>query len=439
MSLYGEKKVMNENGEIGDVQNLSLRLMELLNVSKSEKNAEWLAEVNQHVAKLSSFYSQKTANIEVIISEEESIACLTSIASITYAANVGIKDAKKRVLNVKYWDKNPYPSIIKNLPSKLIQIAAYKKLSVISNQFSKDYLESEIALTQDIDVNAQQFEWLLKIVKNPSTLIETVAKIANSVDSVNLYHNCVSYLNERIKKQTVSIDTGLCKALATYALIDIKNDKLNTVYVDLIDSIFTARPDFLLNIDFLIYVGAVKKVNLSNKKFNKLSNDICIKFFDLAETISVINPNFLNNDYIKELAAEHSNYIADIAALKKNKPEKYTFTHVSLAENETTNSKIELNLIELAASWDDYKKNDASLEQRRYIEKKIENLLSSAKIDQYSQSGEVILFDPTKQENINLATDLASKVKVIKPGYTQTRLNGSIRVLRKAIVETVND
>ena len=75
--------------------------------------------------------------------------------------------------------------------------------------------------------------------------------------------------------------------------------------------------------------------------------------------------------------------------------------------------------------------------KRLSIDKKIERILTALNIEQYGTQNSLLLYDPFHQELLSEPENLVANVKVIKPGFIQKRANGSNKILKKAICESV--
>jgi len=431
---------MSTKFELDEFSSIYQELSQKLLVIKADQNQSWRNDISPLIAKAASFYGQTTGNTQSILSEQENLACLQVIACLGYSAIIGIKEAKKRNLNIKYWDSNPFPSVIQNIAIKELQIAAYKKLSVTKNPISEKYIWAELAITFDRDVRASQFNWLIKI-KGAPQFLETINEIAKGDGLQSLYYDSLEYINEQIKKRILSVDCEICRALSNQVEITsiTDNPNLESLHTELVSTISSLQPEISLSVEFLIYLTAVKGMGKNNKKFEKVAETISRRYFDFVEAIGNINPEYIQNPYFIELANTYSPNISDFESLKKLQPKKYSFFLTGEQVTPNTTTDIETAAIELAVSWSEYEPENGLSAQGNYIGKKIENLLHAVNIEQYSSTEQVKAFDPTKDESISAITSLHTKVKVIKPGFIHTRSNGTVKVLRKAIVEKIDE
>jgi hypothetical protein len=432
---------MNIKPELDEINNIFQDLSQKLLTNKSEQNQNWQSDISPLIAKAASFYGQTTGNAQSSIPDDENIACLKSLACICYAAKIGIKEAKKRNLNIKYWDKYPFPSVIQHITNIDLQVAAYKKLSVTKNRMSEEYLKSEIALTEDKTVYVAQFNWLLQLAGSPSRFLKIIYGIQEPKNMLQLHSCCIEFINEQVKKRVIYADGNLCELLINQ-ITDTPQDiraNLQNLHYEFINTIYTVQSEIILCIEFLMYLSSVKTMAKENKKIEKLADGIARRYFDFIDVIKRINPDLVKIDYFIELSKSYALNINNFDSLSKLNPNKYSdFISKDQASNNSV-TEIETAIIELTVSWGELKSQSVYTEQSGYINKKIQRLLASVNLEQYSSSEEIRPYDPTKQENVATSLTPPTKVRVLKPGYIQIRQNGTIRVLRKAIVESIDE
>jgi hypothetical protein len=240
--------------ELEEISCIYQELSQKLLVNKANQSQSWRDDISPLIAKAASFYGHTTGNTQSILSNEENIACLLAIACVDYSAIIGVKEAKKKNLNIKYWDSNPFPSVIQNIAIKELQIAAYRRLSVSKNQIAEEYIKSELAITFDRDVRTSQFNWLFKIKGGAPQFLETINEIAKGDGLQTLYYDSLEYLNEQIKKRILPIDSKLCRALGDQVGVThiIDDPKLESLHTELISTISSTQPEISLSVEFLI-------------------------------------------------------------------------------------------------------------------------------------------------------------------------------------------
>jgi hypothetical protein len=429
-----------------------VELLNLLGIEKNSRQADWSTKVTSFVGMSCNEFNKLRIELEASFNESDRDRSIYVLSIIQLAKNYGIKEAKKRQLNVSILEKSIPISLNDLLHTSELKIAAIQALSIIIKpNWVEQYVLDSIRDSEDSKVVWELFNWLFK--RNSSVKI-FIEKISSPKHKPQVFADSdwvliiFQYLFKVIEKNPKSFDyevlNSLTKLLSHYNLGI--NHEVGKLSIQLINFVADDNP-FVLTVSsvptLLMLCGIVKNTETASyKAYKALCERVCgflvgIYIYGMSEC-QLNDARLIWTQYKLGLVDADSNALIKRMALTDNQASEL-FAADKQRESQINDGTIEKCVAELFVIWDEFDSSDSeSAAALRNMKRRLNDLQRVLNLDAVGNLGESIAYDPLTQQLINyrdVSIPIVS-VRVVSRGFTQRRSNGSLRVVKKAIVET---
>lgn len=443
--------MMNEINSTAELPNndplkLITRLREIFSEKKTI-SVEKQEEANRLVA-LSSIQFQKETSNEMAFE----LMALFNLAKLK-----GIKEARKRTLNLSRWLKTE-PPLISSLTDSSERIATIKGLNSVDFPWAINYIQANFTNQPLEEELATAFVlWGRKSSRNLAHFITDVyVPLINSIIDSKLL---VKYLKDSQKffiPFTDSPPNELAIALNTLSqailesLRKFKNNKKDVILIhqaattSLTES-WRFNPALLLQPN---YIDAFHNITSSLSAYKKIP---AISFAQIeSATISLlINEISSSEDHVlkqllpmrKHWEKTFPNYkkLTKILSIKNSALQNFLeYSEQSNTVHSTNLENSESVFAAMLPAWEKYTQglNENDILKVESLTHLINKAANNANIESFGERGQVVTYDPIAHNVSSGESRPPKKVRIIRPGVLFRRADKSIRILLPAFTST---
>jgi hypothetical protein len=207
-------------------------------------------------------------------SQTNSRIALNEISLITLAANVGNKNAKKKVLKPNIWLKTQPPSIAEEITDIEQRKSAIKSLSSIKADWVIPYILNELKVNQEEKLQLDYLDWLLKQSQTISQLLKHINQAElqpNNFSKEYWVLELINYIVVQLIKRKITVDEDLIVEIHNFLIErNFEKDILETIQIkvfELINLASNIEPSILLKTKTAALIGYFKHgFETKNKK-----------------------------------------------------------------------------------------------------------------------------------------------------------------------------
>lgn len=402
-----------------------------LKVEKKNRDELWNKSVGSSIGLLCNSLSQIKPLENNLFDPENLKAAIRIVSAIHFAKEAGSTDAKKRNLNLSFLKNQPPESINEYIEDELI-IHSYSALNNLKESWCLDYICNEIRTTKLSENLKPLLQWLEKL---NISLLQQITNLSNS--RPNIFNEdewivlIIEFVTKNVKKDFSKLDKSVAEFL-TNLVNGRSSEHIKQSISEQINQLSQLNRFILCRSEIANYL--LQSRGSTSKKIYTITCQLCDRYLDTISHLLEFNLNktevnnlstiwkIYESLLVKKDAAKKANgLISLLASLKESEPE-------NLAEG------LEYLVADLLAAWEDLPNNLRMDPLTKELINKLEILKINLNISQYSAKGEVLTYDPIYQEPLSDNFSPTGKVNIFKPGYFQTRKNGTAKVLKKALI-----
>jgi hypothetical protein len=416
---------------MSDTDNKLKEIINLLKVDKKDKDDSWNKAVANGIGILCNFLSNLRPQNEGIISSENLKTAIRIIATIQYAKEMGVSEAKKRTLNLSFL-KNNIPEQSNTYLENELTIYSFLALRNLRENWCASYICDEIRSINSRDIIKPLIQWLenLNISLCDQLILLSKAK-PNFYSEEEWVIFILELATKHAKKDLSKFNSHLVEFLITIITSqDSENIKLSAL--EQINQLSQASSFMLLRSEIANYLSYTRESK--SKKSYFIRSQICKRYLDTVTELIKINSNKDLIINLQNLWMIYESLLNKKDAIKMSGILNACIT--SLDENGLDNLSegIEYLAADLLCAWQELPESIRMNSSHQELSNKLEILKINLNISQYSSKGEKVIYDPIFQEPISKDFLIENMVSVFKPGYFQTRKNGTTKVIKKALV-----
>lgn len=406
-------------------------LMIQLKINKKDRDDLWDKSVNSIVGKLCNSLTEiKPFENESYDSESLKIA-IRIVSVIHFAKDVGSTDAKKRNLNLNFLKKQSPQPINQFIEDELI-IHSYLALNNLKEDWCLDFICSEIRATKNRENLKPLILWLEKLnISLKHQLTNLSNSRPNIIDEEEWIILIIEYVTRNSKKDFSRLNKSVIEFLIN--LVNSNNSEAIKYSIsEQVNQLSQLNTFILCRSEIANYLFHSRESK--SKKTYAITCKICVRYLDTINNLLQFNLNKTEVDNLSSIWKVYESLLIKKDATKKTN--ELIITLASYKENNSENlaEGLEYLAADLLSAWEelsgDLKMNPLSKE----LANKLEILKINLNISQYSAKGEKLTYDPIYQEPLSESFSSTNAVNILKPGYFQTRKNGTAKVLKKALV-----
>lgn len=435
---------INSTTELPNSEPLKLitRLREILSVKKTI-SIEKQEEAGRLVA-LSAIQFHKESSNEIAFE----LMALLNLAKLK-----GVKEARKRTVNLSRWLKTE-PPFISSLTITSERIAAIKGLSSIEFPWAIHYIQTNFAnQTLEEELATAFVLWGKASSKNLANFINDVyVPLINSISDLKLL---VKYLKDSQKffnpytdlppnELAIALNT-LSKAILESLRKFQKNKKdLISIHQAALASLtecWRFNPALLLQPN---YIDAYQNITSSLSDYKKIP---AAGFAQIeSATISLLIEKISSSEDLAlkqiqpvrklwEKTFPNFKKLTKILSRKNTTLKNFLENSEQSIKDQSTKSKnSESVFAALLPAWDQYTQelNDNDKQTVRSLTHLINKAANNTNIESFGERGQVVLYDPLAHNVSNDEYPPPKKVRIIRPGVLFRRADKSVRILLPA-------
>jgi len=415
-----------------DIDHRITSIITNLQTEKKDRSDTWTKSIASDIGILCNSLSNIKSPDGGLIDLDNLKVAIRVVAAIQYAKESGVAEAKKRILNLSFLKNN-------------------------SPQLSNTYLENELIIYSFSALNNLKEDWCLKYICDEIrsiTLRENIKPLIQWLEKLNLDLNqqisnlnnarpslfsedewiifIIEFVSKNVKKDFSKFDKSSVQFLSN--LLTNKNrDEIKLAVADQIYQLSQINPFILFRAEIANYLSL--SIESKSKKVYALTNQICERFLIIFSQLIEFNSNKTVIDDLRSLWSIYESLLNKKDAAKKNSVLTSLISSTNNTELGHLSKGVEYLAADLLSTWEDLPEPMRSDPISQELFNKLEILKINLSISQYCTQGQVISYDPLFQEPISKDFIPTDSVNIFKPGYFQTRANGTIKVIKKALVK----
>ena len=406
-------------------------ILDDLKVAKGDRDEVWGKSVSSSIGVLCNHLSNIRSSEDGTIDSESLKTAIRIISVIQRSKETGVAEAKKRTINLSFL-KNCRPQLSNTYLEDELTIYSFSALSNLKEKWCSEYICDEIGSLKVRENIKPLIQWLEKLNINLNDQILLLSKVKPSVYSEEEWIIfLIEFVTKNVKKDLSKFDRPLVELL-TYLIAGSAVDEIKLSVLDQMHQLSQINPFLLIRAEILSYLTIAREP--ITKKSYGLITQICDRYLT---TVTELLKFDLKKEDVDNL---HSLWMIFGSLLNKKDAIKRTnmlngFIATMEASNLDNFSKgIEYLAADLLSAWEDLPESTRLDPNSQGLCNKLEMLKVNLNISQYCSKGQMIIYDPIFQEPLSKDFVITDKVSIFKPGYFQTRHNGTTKVIKKALV-----
>ena len=417
-------------------------LLQLLKASKKDRNAEWMERANQSVVCLSREFNELSAHWQEAGDQLIFLNAISRAALLKLAKAYGVPEAKRRV------QKRPETQTNVVLP-KVCEITQDTDLQVPLIQIFSDWkldLGDEYILLEVIHAKSGAvIEELINLLVGPNkNYARALDRISSGLIQPKLYsasewfNFVVKKITQDNKRKNCVIDEKIiCAVVRFYSGMKLADKKSQRVLEDLVNKGMNDAPTLFLSSN-LIDVIALFKRHFTKTFLERLGSKRVELLWAVAKNFQVKKENYLEDQFLQSRILFESQHSF----------EKFLNLHESFSlfiksgnseGNDEFNERLCDRLIDIKLYVMALPFTELSVNAKTQLESQIDSLFDGLNVEVLGAVTEVLEFKPSQQILLHPQQVQVSEVRVVRPGFGIRRENGSLKVLKKAVVEVTNE
>lgn len=405
----------------------------LLKVDKKVRDDLWNKAVSSDIGLLANSLAQIKPSEDNLFDPENLKVSIRIISVIQFAKEAGSTDAKKRNLNLSFI-KNQIPQPTNNYLEDELITYSHLALNNLKEEWCLDYICNEIRTTKLLENIKPLVQWLEKLNIN---LTQKITNLSNARPNIFSEDDwivlIIDFVTRNVKKDFSKIDKSVVYFLTS--LVNNQNSEVIKQSIsDQINQLSQVNTFILCRSEIANYLFKAK--DSTSKKTYAITCQICDRFLDTIKHLLQFNINKNEIDNLTSIWKIYEALLVKKDAAKKANELTTFIASFNQSGLENLAEGLEYLVADLLLAWEELSddlKIDPSCKE---LVNKLEILKINLNISQYSAKGEILTFDPIFQEPLSDNISQANKVNVFKPGYFQTRRNGTTKVLKKALINS---
>ncbi len=404
-----------------------------LKVDKKDRSDLWNKAVGNSIGLLCNSLAQIKPLENNSFDPESLKVAIRIVAVIHFAKEAGSTDAKKRNLNLSLF-KNQIPKSINQYVEDDLIIHSYLALNNLKEQWCLDYICNEIRTTKLNENLKPLIQWLDKL---NDSLTQKITHLSNAkpdvLDEDEWIIFIIEFVTKNVKKDFSKLDKYAVDFLTN--LVSEKNSEAIKYSVsDQINQLSQINNFVLCRSEIANYL--LQSRESTSKKVYAINSQICDRYLSTISQLLKFNLNKTEVDNLSSIWKIYESLLAKKDAIKKTNELIAILDPLKESELENLAEGLEYLVADLLATWEELSDNLKIDPTFKELINKLEILKINLNISQYSAKGEVLIYDPLYQEPLSDNFSPTNKVNVFKPGYFQTRRNGTTKVLKKALIDS---
>jgi len=423
-------------------------LISLCRLNKASRDADWQAKTAKEVGILCNEISAISKLPPIDFNTESSKTALQLITLIDFASKAGCKEAKKRQRNLKlhFWNESSPPPIHECIDDQDVRFNAINAISFFKSEWVNNYIINELLKFSRKEELDALLNWHLKSTNDLILSLNILGEnevVKNKLNKPEWLVYFIEFITKNLRKNILLYKIDLIESITKFILYENKeiSEEVKDLIIEQTNLLTTLDPSLVTNINFINYYLACSS-NKSSKFIESVKTNIS-KTLNLIRFIKTTNIDANQISLFKSVLDSYCDQIPDKkkffkAIIANNSDvEKILENNFKVTDQNIQDSELELSLIDLTANWSSIFSEDKESNQKINFNKKIERLLKTVGIERYGVCGDIADYDPFYQELLTQPSHLTGKIKIIKSGFYQKRVNGTHRVLKKSICEQI--
>lgn len=418
-----------------------IRLRELL-TTPTPKKEEWQSEAGRMVSLLALQFPQ----------EADEAKALSTVALVSLATEIGVKEAKKKSLKLTRWSKTP-PLPVQELPHLDEQRAAIVALSKIKLPWALTYVEQALASPELVAELLPEFlRWARTAAPDWATFVVNIyavslASCTQSKRAIVMLKEAPKLLRvvESIPADKVAETLGTMIRTIVGAVGKFDEDEKTSVSMlgvgfAVYQQAWQAMPALLLQpamVNVLqplsTAIKALKKkppgsVDAASFATLSLVGDMTRRFGAVAtEQCKLLLPMWM---------AAYPNFQRQIKLAVTLEPALVSLLEIASDTPKSTEQiyNAEAAFATLLPAWDAFVAELPDPSQASSIGLMLNRAAGTVQVERQGVVGDVVDYDPLSHHLVNPSHTFASKVKVLRSGVIARRVDGSMRTLVQTLV-----
>ena len=404
-----------------------------LKVDKKDRGDLWNKAVGNSIGLLCNSLTQIKPLEHNVFDPESLKVALRIVAVIHFAKEAGSTDAKKRNLNLSLF-KNQIPQSINQFVEDDLIIHSYLALSNLKEQWCLDYLCNEIRTTKSNENLKPLIQWLEKLNIGLTQKITNLSNVRPQVfDEDEWIIFIIEFVTRNVKKDFSKLDKSVTEFLAN--LVSNKNSEAIKYSIsEQVNQLSQLNTFILCRSEIVNYLFQSRES--TSKKTYAINCQICDRYLSTISQLLQFNLSKTEVDNLSSIWKIYESLLAKNDGAKKANELITILAPFKESGLDNLTEGLEYLVADLLAAWEELADNLKMDPISKELINKLEILKINLNISQYSAKGEVLTYDPLYQEPLSDNFSPTNKVNVFKPGYFQTRRNGTTKVLKKALIDS---
>jgi hypothetical protein len=433
------------------INEVFMELRRRLNIPPNERQPDWQSSVSSMIGALVVDFSRQ---------ENPDIA-FVDITLVSFAAQKGSKDAKKRALRPIRWISSRPPSISELFHEVDEARAAVRVLQPLSAEWVESYICDELTKNKWTELTPSLTDWLL----NSSSSIESFLRALNrtvqtSKDECEIWiTSVIECATKSLAKSHVSAGIGmmsevadlasflnLTKSGASSGSFETSQKGAKAALLALIAQVSSTEPSVLIQGASVSAIGALCSAGEQNSVLARDLEVLCRRTVSLL-TVLIPEADQIRRTHYRGIWSVYRDGFTSADQILKKSIREFPILRLleSLPDDETVaddvgvSAGVENVICSLVVNWDDYFALHSDDPAAQQLFGRIEELCQQLGISRFGEIGGQVVFDPVRHFIPDYLPAPPSKVVVVKPGITLKRPDGSSRVLLMAVVKPLDD
>lgn len=432
----------------------TFQLIQFFQIKKQERTDKWHEEGDAAIINLSAEYNKRRVAPEVASNQHLKDLLLTYLAIIDVAANAGNREAKKRNLDITLWSEVPPTPIWSMAEAAPLRLAITK---VIGKKFAKrpwyaNYLATCLREAPNLDGACQITEVALSSLGDKQhtwDLLLSPNSRPQSFRQTQWLGSLLTRINKRVKLNPQYLSTTFADQIKQLVLDQLDSadyDEIAVAAAEVMLSTIIGRPVFCLSASHLAMLWSSAPPNALDQQPKNIHTKLFEKFTQTIVDVSLLPCDDSTKQYLRDVWVTTTElfYSSPDAATKSLSASNKAAINDLLSRNGDVENidNIESLLAEISGYWSE--RSAECLIATPSLEN-LDGILVMARrrygITEITPSTNTVPYDPIAHHLIGSDEKAIGQtsVKIIKPGYIKHRENGSFKVIKKALVEIIDE
>lgn len=432
----------------------TLELVKFFQIKKNERTDDWRQKGDYAINQLTAEYNKLRVEPGVTGNQTLKNLLLTYLALVDLAADAGNSEAKRRNLDTSVWADEP-PSPVWSI-TDIVPLHALI-LKTIGKKFARrtwypayvtKCLHQAASLSNASQVTEIAFSSLGDKESTWSLILEPESR-PNSFSQLEWFSYLLATIHKKVKVNPQYLSDSLAKQIKLLIIDQVELVHCNEIKKSMVEVILTAmigRPVYCLSAAHLSLIWSCNPDIPLDRKPNLPYKKVFEKFTQTILDVSLLpcddsTKQFLNDIWTSTAQSFYSSVMVAHASISPG--DRVALTELLNRKDEIDSTEsIERLLSEISAYWNERTTECfVSAPSLQNLDGILEKARERYEIREISPSDITVSYDPITHYLIGSNSEMVAPkfVRVIKPGYIKYRENGSAKVIRKALVEIIDD